>query len=779
MQTICGSLTQKEICYRTKDFGYAPASDIFLAAPPKRRVEHKSISRKHLTITVDPVERGDGTQIYNRSRVTIEDHGSKFGSLLNGEKLRSDSAVLDNKSSEHNIKLGNYEKKVRITWNPIVLSHSLSKKEGKKDDPLGSFRSRLEPHDIKSIVPYVFGTTTHVIATKRNTAKGLQALINGKYLVEESYVNAIIKATEPCDTADPESSSLLEGDFDANWPDASRFLPPPGNEPTKRPVECFEPSLDRSDIFCGYTFIFFDVVQYENLGPPINNGGGKTQIFELKLGITTSDDLFRFAKSVADESDDGPFADGCEGKGVVLVRFKTNEKWFEWAKEISHEVSQRLDHRMIEQSEFLDAILANDASLLRKPLREAGEGITRTSAHLPTRGIPAVFSRTHLTGTVVLISREASDTLMQHISSSGARTSQSYPATVRPPVIPSRLRGPIVSKFKGYDDSDDDDDQPVKPKRSLPDRDDPSDEVESPSDREVSRNRAGQKRGAPEEQSQDDEAFLDQLLPGAAAMKRRRLMLSASPPPLPVEPSVTSKPMQKVKKELDVIAAARSRREEEDAAAASRQVQEFLSLGGVDIGKLRDLAIIELMEVPNRRRQGNGLRKEIENEERWAGRKNFKKFRRHRAEDGSQTKGSRVIIPLQEALRNEFGLSDELWMTSSLKGPSGTNGKSRKVQALADKEDDSQPLFVPQSQEYATAEEHIRSDDDDNEMLRPQIGKQGKERAKATAAKKRGASQTFTKPPVPKKQRKLAVQASKDSSDESEDEFRFKFKRAL
>lgn len=104
----------------------------------------------------------------------------------------------------------------RIKWQPTVLSFSFSSKELKANDPLSRVRSRLEDLDIKAIIPYVVDHTTHVVQNKRNTAKGLQALVNGKWIVDESYVDALVYAATPSDLENLESLSPLEADFDTH-----------------------------------------------------------------------------------------------------------------------------------------------------------------------------------------------------------------------------------------------------------------------------------------------------------------------------------------------------------------------------------------------------------------------------------------------------------------------------------------------------------------------------------------------------------------------------------
>lgn len=263
-----------------------------------------------------------------------------------------------------------------------MLSFSFSTKDIKGGkDPLAAVRNRLEELDIKAILPYIIDKTTHVVSSKRNTAKGLQAIINAKYIVAESFVDALVYATTPCNLDEPESLSPLEEDFDANWPNALNHLPAKGKEPNERPVEFFTPDPTRINIFEGYTFIFCDQVQYETLQAPVFNGGGKAVYQPLEPGKTTARELIRVVKKVAGEKSLGEFEDGSSGKGVVLVRFRGKKEFQDWAMDLGDQLALALDQRMIEQNEFMDAILTNNASMLRRPLQEEDESGNSFKAH--------------------------------------------------------------------------------------------------------------------------------------------------------------------------------------------------------------------------------------------------------------------------------------------------------------------------------------------------------------------------------------------------------------
>lgn len=249
----------------------------------------------------------------------------------------------------------------------------------------------LGPFDIKVLAEYKRGLTTHLVARKRNTSKGLQALIDGKYIVHnDGYINAIIAAT----TAPTDGSKLnspLEEDWTRNFPDPLKYLPPRGDEPTEREAVAYSPDPKRQNMFEGYTFICYEKRQFENVLAPITDGRGKALLREVIPNRSTVDDFVRYVKTIAGEKGLGEFEDGSEGKGVVVVRYNPNKGAdSEWFAEFNREVSLRLDHRLAEQNEFLEAILGSDASILRRPLEFAPSG---TPASTETIGIFSSYAR--------------------------------------------------------------------------------------------------------------------------------------------------------------------------------------------------------------------------------------------------------------------------------------------------------------------------------------------------------------------------------------------------
>ncbi|KAK9638641.1 hypothetical protein HCH54_009486 [Aspergillus fumigatus] len=583
-----------------------------------------------MVIEVSPVNPGDGSHIYTKSGITIHDQNSKCGTTVDGESIKGGSKKLT--GDEHIIKLGRYQHALRIKWQPTVLSFSFSSKELKAKDPLAHVRSRLEDLDIKTIIPYVVGHTTHVVQSKRNTAKGLQALVNGKYIVQDSYIDALVYAATPSDLETLESLSPLETDFDAAWPDPTEHLPPPGKEAVPRPAEAFVPRADRINIFEDYTFVFWDASQFSNLQDPISNGHGKALLYPLENGVTTAEEIVQFMKNAAGQK--GLGGERVGRGGVVLVRFRSKGEWEKWSIELSNQVALMTDQRVIEQNEFLDAILANDASCLCQPLPEAESSpeVGRTPASQPP-----TTPNEH----VEVI---GDSQVIEGASEAGTKKAKS-----------SRIR-PISNKVKSFDDEFDISSIPTYTQDEQPDM------VESQPVPNIppSSDFPSQQPSIPD----NEEDLVSSLLPGATAMKRRRaetvqrsLGESQSLPK-------AEQPHKPKRQKLDVLEAARQHREaEEDAQRKRRQEEEASlqdSLRDTDVEKLKNLAIVEEMEIKPRRDVAEDRRWD----ERWNGRKNFKKFRRKGEPGQPRHRIQTVIVPLEEVTRKDFGIGDHYWVTS-------------------------------------------------------------------------------------------------------------------
>ncbi|OJJ67743.1 hypothetical protein ASPBRDRAFT_58828 [Aspergillus brasiliensis CBS 101740] len=601
----------------------------------RHAIDNKSISRKHMMIEVSPVKPGDGSHIYTRSKIAVRDLGSKYGTKVDGDAVKDESKDLT--GEEHEIKLGRYEHALRIKWQPVVLTFSFSSKELKAKDPLAQVRSRVEDLDIKTIVPYVVDQTTHVVQKKRNTAKGLQALVNGKHIVQDSYIDALVYAATPSDLENLESLSPLEADFDTAWPDAMAHLPPPGKETVRRPKEAFAPNPDRINVFDDYTFVFMEAAQFGNLQDVITNGHGKALLYQVEEGVTTAAEIVQYMRNAAGNKGLGSQRDG--PGGVVLVRYVAPGRHENWWAELGNEVALTTDQRVIQQSEFLDAILGNDASDLCRPLPEAQD--------MDAEPTPAPA---------------ATPNDVQEVQDSQP-PAESQPSTKR---SKPRVRG-FVSKMKTFDDGFDINSIPAHAPEGI-------DEPSPLMDVEPSPAQQSQPQSSPQEEEED---MVSSLLPGAQAMKRRRAQTLQKG----IEESISETKAEatpRVKRQkLDVLEAARQHREAEDAQR-QRQAEEASlqgSLDEVNVEKLKGLAIVEEMDVKPRHASAEDCRWD----DRWNGRKNFKKFRRKGEPGQPRYRIQTVIVPLEEVTRKDFGIGDHYWVSSRPTEPSPADSPAERA----------------------------------------------------------------------------------------------------
>lgn len=578
--------------------------------------------------------------------------------------------------------MGNCAKLFRITWHPVVFSFSFTSKE-LRNDPWAKLREDLEQLDIKYSAEYEQTLTSHVVSKKRNTSKGLQALINGKYIVTDSFITAVVEAaTTPVD-AELGAASALEQDYDGAWPNPLEHLPPRGEEPSDRPVEAYSPDERRREIFDGYTFVFYEKKQYDNLFPVVTAGKGKAVLKEVFPGDTDLDEFIRYVKGLAGEKGIGSFEDGSEGRGVVVVRYlPAKGADFDWFADFLTSVALRLDLRPIDQREFLEAILACDAAMLRRPLEEESQ---------PQSAAPALSQAAGNDANILEVDQPAD------IQPQPEATAQAPPPPP-PPNIATQRRGrarrTAGSRFKGFDlDSDDDaaaamaepqsgvaptsQQQTVSASRSR------RTEAQS-TQQEQATERSQRKRQRSPVPEETPAEMMDELAPTAAAVKRRRIELGETPVPAtapdadddvmdedededatPAKGKASARGKKKVNDEVDILELARQHREEEEArAAAEKEALNQLPDDGIDYAAIRRMQIVEECDVrlpENRSRGGRDTDGGGDRwDPRWNGRPNFKKFRKQGQPAGRPA--PRVIVALQEVKTKEYGIGDDYWL---------------------------------------------------------------------------------------------------------------------
>ena len=292
------------------------------------------------------------------------------------------------------------------------------------------------------------------------------------------------------------------------------------------------------------------------------------------------------------------------------------------------------------------------------------------------------------------------------------------------------------------------------------------------------------KRPLPSDDEEDD--INDTLLPAAAAMKKRRLEeeKEARRNGLPIPEAqdsakqVKAPPKKKQRKELDIQEVVRQRKEEQEEAAKRREEALREPLGDAEIERMKNLAVVEEMDIPERlnrpQRRETELEKSDRWDERWNGRKNFKKFRRR---DGEQVRrGPSVIVPLEEVKKKDYGIGEEYWLERSKKKSQDRRSRSRSAPFAAGRNHAEEEL------EQVPADLTNGEDSDVIDIAAPRTTRAGRSTQNPTQSStqigKRKVSGPVSKPAPAKKQKTLAQSRMQDKSEsDSEDDLKFRFKR--
>ena len=366
----------------------------------------------------------------------------------------------------------------------------------------------------------------------------------------------------------------------------------------------------------------------------------------------------------------------------------------------------------------------------------------------------------------------------------------------------------------------------------------------------------------------DPNEAMEKLLPGSRALKRRRLeegtlapapaqgtptrSAGASSDEAPTKSTTEGKGSKMAGQPAELRQRAKQRAQAIDKVKHEDEGDEEGS--DVDVSKLRDLALVEDMDVPRlrdraqspdssvasteaRHTRGNNRTKsargrkaqqkksrndDAEEQRRpdpWAGRKNFKRFRRKGqagAEQGAYNHGTRVIVPLQEVPSRDYGIGDRYWSmpssSASKKKTSQSQSQVRKERMDEDEEDGGEGEDMPALNALVRRErEDVEADERERERLRhvvveelagPQRGLwnerveegAGESQMRGTAkGKKRAASGTSRREsPAKKRQTVLgglggrergrqapmpAWGAEDEEEDDDDDELAFKLRR--
>lgn len=226
-------------------------------------------------------------------------------------------------------------------------------------------------------------------------------------------------------------------------------------------------------------------------------------------------------------------------------------------------------------------------------------------------------------------------------------------------------------------------------------------------------------------------------------------------------------------KQVDYQKLVRERREAEEEAA--RRDEESLRgvVEGENVEAMRNLAVVEEMEVFPRRsiakqNVNGGVNPRWEDE--WNGRKNFKKFRRQGEDGRVRRMGQSVMVPLEEVKRKEFGIGEDYWLEN-------TEKVKRKRKEKEKTTSQSQSQSQRKSQTKSIPKELVVDDGEDlPEVVNvdaPRTTRSRDTESSSRATGKRRADSQGREGET-KKQKTFAV---RDSDSESEDEMKFRFGR--
>ena len=720
-------------------------------------IDHKTVSRQHFTITVEPVKDGDVANIFARTKIRVEDH-SKTGTFINGDALKKNDPKNESepnpsrelKDAVNSVRPGTCPWEFTVTWHPCVFTFNLLKKDIKSGQ-LEQRQKRVQSYDIKAIIDFSSEHTTHVVAAKRNTPKGLQALINGKHLVTDAYIDALDYAATPTTLSQDVNLSPLENDFESAWPSPEKFLPPSGKEPSLKPPEAYQPDPARVNVFEHYTFVFCDRTQYDNLMPVITTGHGKALLFKIVSAETTGDDLIRFLQNAAGHKQGG-LQNGLSEDGVILVRASLKDDALQsWTNTITDEAVLKTDQRAIDQSEFLEAILSNDASLLQQPVpfesaydrivappssvadqivsqpaipaRSNGFAPVRTSGSRGSRQVDAIPVIQPPTATT-----QASQISAKSLSEIKPAAEGSAPKLFSVPKVSQAMN------FKNFDNASDSD--------AVIEEDDDEDDVEEgsssqaqaqagtsrtfPSVKQEPMSTSKKRARSPSEDPADTFADeMDDLLPAATALKRRKLAEAAASGQAVVDKrEERSVPSREVKQEkvIDVQKAVKKRQEEQEAA---RQDEPDLDPLNMEDKTPTYLAEVVAMDLPLRERMNGRANGEHgpEWDPKWNGRRNFKLFRRKGEPAQWRDHANKVIVPLELVPDKTGGFGDQYYSKTQEERELEKERK-RKAQARSHRAAQTQTQ-IPRSSGNSGRRSKARvifDDDDDNDPFGDEVG---------------------------------------------------------
>jgi nijmegen breakage syndrome protein 1 len=314
---------------------------------------------------------------------------------------------------------------------------------------------------------------------------------------------------------------------------------------------------------------------------------------------------------------------------------------------------------------------------------------------------------------------------------------------------------------------------------------------DSPSHSAPSHHQAPNPRKRTTHPSDHDGDGIEDLLPAAAAMKKRRLDGSnSSTTARELRTGSDSRALRKPKKEIDVLELARARREAEDERARLDAEELKEAMEGMDVDAIRNAITFEVMELKIRDKPKQSKGEQSERwDEKWNGRKNFKKF--HRKGEPQHNRGHAVIIPLEQVKKKSFGIGQEHWLEPGSRQKKGSQTAEHiQIEPVPDIDQEDESQFrrntgrKQRTQQLESEEAEIVEDSvvlestgSTTRVSQTQTQRSQRSTQQQKGKKRLGGELPKETMPPPKKKGRVLSRKDEDSDEGSDDDTKFKFSR--
>jgi len=406
------------------------------------------------------------------------------------------------------------------------------------------------------------------------------------------------------------------------------------------------------------------------------------------------DEVVNYVKEIAGRKGSGQFrlSQQVGTGGIVLVRIADSGR-----AEFIRSLDLALDQRSVEQSEFLDVILMTDASGMRKQLQEEDDDAEMANSREASRQAPPETRQqtsAPQNPRMEVDQPPAQSERRQEPSPTEESAAPEAPEAQSPkPVAKKRARRVITqSRFTGFDDFDPS--QFTRPASGSPEPQSQGiSQVQNDAgmDHDKASQSASRKRPAPASQADIERDMYAEILPSHAAIKRQKIGSTVNGDESEKarfgddsdsgSTGLKAIGKQKQTKQMDVMAEVqnlRKKQEEEQRQKDEEKLRQALP-EGIDISELKDLAIVEEMDLPVRERAARHRAEDGAGDRwdpAWNGRKNFKKFRRQGEGEGGP-RLTRVMVALEEVPRKGHGIGEEYWLSSTFTSKSRSKAQSQ------------------------------------------------------------------------------------------------------